>query len=115
SAAPAGLIDDSIRPKLQPAMSAHVGVVRDHEGFAAGLKTIAEMFEASTTDSRTENWEATNLLTVASAIAAAAQQRTETRGSHWRDDFPHSDPSWRGHLTSVLRHGGSLQTDFVPL
>ena len=33
-------------------------------------------------------WETTNLLTVSAALAAAAALREETRGSHWREDFP---------------------------
>ena len=36
----------------------------------------------------TEGWETTNLLTVATALTAAARAREETRGSHWREDFP---------------------------
>ena len=33
-------------------------------------------------------WEATNLLTISTALAGAARLREETRGSHWREDFP---------------------------
>ena len=36
------------------------------------------------------SWETTNILTVASAVVAAAARRTESRGSHRRTDFPES-------------------------
>jgi succinate dehydrogenase/fumarate reductase flavoprotein subunit len=56
----------------------------------------------------------TNLLTVSSALVAAAGRREETRGSHWREDFPErDDTTWLGHLDTVLVEG-RLQTDFVP-
>src|SRR5205807_7543975 len=60
----------------------------------------------TSTDPCTETWEATNLLTVASALTAAARAREETRGSHWREDFPDlDDAAWRGHLDTRLADG----------
>ncbi len=38
-----------------------------------------------------ESWETTNLLTISVALADAAALREETRGSHWREDFPERD------------------------
>ena len=49
-----------------------------------------------------------NLLTVATAVVAAAYARTETRGAHWREDFPETDDAWRGHLRGALRPDGSF-------
>ncbi len=110
-----GLVDDSIRPKLQHLMSAHVGVLRDRAGLAAATRGIGELFATASTDSRTENWEATNLLTVASVLVAAAQRRAETRGSHWRDDFPQTDPRWRGHLLTSVGPDGAVHANFAPI
>jgi L-aspartate oxidase len=56
----------------------------------------------------TASWEATNLLTVASALVLAAQRREETRGCHWREDFPTASPLWRGHLLAGLDGTGWL-------
>ena len=62
-----------------------------------------------------EAWEVTNLHTVASAIVAAAGRRAETRGSHWREDFPErADGTWRGHLVTRLV-GNVLTTRYEPL
>jgi L-aspartate oxidase len=56
----------------------------------------------------TASWEATNLLIVASALVVAAQRREETRGCHWREDFPTASPQWRGHLLAGLDPDGRL-------
>ncbi len=45
----------------------------------------------------------TNLHTVATALVAAASRREETRGCHWREDFPDRDDArWHGHLLAGL-------------
>lgn len=49
--------------------------------------------------SPTAGWELQNMLTVCALIAAAAGVRTESRGAHYRVDFPdRDDRSWRAHL-----------------
>ena len=111
----AGLVDDAVRPTLQHVMSGHVGVLRDQAGLAAASHAVAQLAATTSTQCRTENWEATNLLTVASVLIAAAQRRTETRGSHWREDFSATDPKWRGRLMTRLQDDGALRTTFVPL
>jgi L-aspartate oxidase len=45
-------------------------------------------------------WEATGLHAVATALVDAARRREETRGAHWREDFPEADDAWRGHLVT---------------
>jgi succinate dehydrogenase/fumarate reductase flavoprotein subunit len=51
-------------------------------------------------------WETTNLLTVARALTGAALVREETRGSHWREDFPDRDDArWGHHLDVTLDQG----------
>ncbi len=44
-------------------------------------------------------WELQNMLTVCSLITAAAYARTESRGAHFRLDYPQRDDAhWRLHL-----------------
>ena len=40
--------------------------------------------------------------------SVAASRREETRGCHWREDFPTGSPLWRGHLLAGLDAGGRL-------
>jgi succinate dehydrogenase/fumarate reductase flavoprotein subunit len=45
----------------------------------------------------------------------AARARTETRGSHWREDYPDTDDErWSGHLDVAMEPGGGLRLDFAP-
>ena len=42
----------------------------------------------------------------AEALTEAARGREETRGSHWRDDFPERDDvTWAGHFDTVMSDG----------
>jgi L-aspartate oxidase len=114
SPAAQGLLTDEARPALQQLMSRHVGVLRDLKGLDQAERGLADLATTLTDDASTENWEATNLLTVASALVQAARLREETRGSHWRDDFPdRDDEHWRGHLDTTLSADGTLTTRFV--
>jgi len=114
-AGPSGpLLDPALRPDLQRSMSQHVGVLRDLKGLDAAERDLAALAETGAAEPSTESWEATNLLTVASALVHAARRREETRGSHWREDYPQTDDvQWRGHLDVALTDG-RLSAVFVP-
>jgi len=64
---------------------------------------------------RTASWEATNLVTVASALVAAAYAREETRGCHWRDDHPAASDDWLGHLVGSIGSAGNLEQGWEAL
>ncbi|HEX7187623.1 MAG TPA: L-aspartate oxidase [Actinomycetes bacterium] len=101
-----GLLDASVRSDVARTMSERVGVLRDDRGLRdAGLELMELRLRTSDVPC-TEAWEATNLHLVATALAGAALQREETRGSHWREDFPDlDDEHWRAHLVTRLADG----------
>lgn len=84
-------------------MSQQVGIVRTGEGLQAASTRLAEIdrelenppvVNGVGTDVRT--WgEAHNILLVAQLVTAAALRRTESRGAHFRRDFPQTDAAWR--------------------
>ncbi|MFD0852500.1 hypothetical protein ACFQ07_09715, partial [Actinomadura adrarensis] len=44
------------------------------------------------------------------------RRREETRGSHWREDFPdRDDTTWRTHLVTELDATGTLATSAPPM
>jgi len=51
-----------------------------------------------------EGWQLQNTLTVARLIAMSARQRQESRGVHYRVDFPDTSPDWQRHI--VVSKGG---------
>ena len=46
--------------------------------------------------------EARNLLLVAQLVALAALDREESRGAHYREDFPTPLPEWRRHQSLTV-------------
>ncbi len=96
------VLDPAVRAEVQRIMAAYAGVLRSGTGLDRAAAELAALTDRTTDRPRTEAWEATNLHSVASLIVAAARRRQETRGSHWREDFPDASEAWRGHLVSVL-------------
>jgi L-aspartate oxidase len=102
----AGLVPGTLRPDLQHVMTERAGVLRSREGLADGAAALDVLAEKESGDAGTAAWETTNLLTVGRALVEAALAREETRGSHWRDDFPDRDDArWARHLDVRLVDG----------
>ncbi len=102
---PPGLISPDVRGELQQVMSGRAGVLRDGNGLESAAKDLQRLRGRAPGQPCTEAWEATNLHLVASALVAAATRREETRGSHWREDFPDRSDAWLGHLVIRLADG----------
>jgi L-aspartate oxidase len=107
-------IDNEIRPALQQAMTRGAGVLRSAESLAATHRAVASL-GTRRAPANTASWEAANLVTVAAALLAAASRRAETRGCHWREDFPAADPAWLGHLLAGIGRDGSIAEAWEPL
>ncbi len=101
------VVAETVREPLQRAMSQGAGVLRTRESLSITADTIVAL-GAERASPRTTTWEATNLVTVAAALVGAATLREETRGCHWREDFPDADPEWVGHLHAGIEPDGSL-------
>jgi L-aspartate oxidase len=106
----AGLVDAAHRVTIRSTMSRHVGVLRDASSLdAAGTSLDEVAASASDTVAPTQAaFEATNLLTVARAMVAAATARTESRGCHRRTDHPEPRPEWVAHLSIGLPESDDL-------
>lgn len=97
------------RVVIQQAMTQGVGVLRSRESVAGALATVLSQPEGGVADLCTQAWETTNVATAAAAIALAAGIREETRGSHWREDFPDADDNrWRVRISTRLDADGEL-------
>jgi L-aspartate oxidase len=95
------------REALQRAMTRGAGVLRSAESLRATAATLREVGDGAF-GTGTAAWELTNLVTVASALVAAGYARRETRGCHWREDFPSPDDVWLGHVLGAIGSDGSL-------
>ena len=72
---------------LRRAMTAKVGVIRDDASISTALGVIAGLERTGAADLRLDN-----MLTTAKLIATAALRRKESRGAHFRSDYPEADP-----------------------
>ncbi|MCY2929387.1 MAG: L-aspartate oxidase [Planctomycetota bacterium] len=88
-----------IRNSLRSILWRNVGIARRGERLAETLEIIQfwgryvldkEFFDPA-------GWEIQNMLTSAYLLTEAALRRTETRGVHYRSDFPDTDPVWARH------------------
>lgn len=109
-----GLVDQGERRKLQRAMTDGVGVLRSAESMASAISIVDTL--AAGGEPATEAWETTNLALLSGVLARHALLREETRGSHWREDFPsRDDERWSVRLASTLGPDGAVATRRIPL
>jgi L-aspartate oxidase len=90
-----------ITNSLRSLMVRHLGVVRDRAGLEQAERDVAfwcRYVLGREFDAR-PGWELQNLLTVARLMIGAALRREESRGVHFRGDFPQRDDAhWQRHL-----------------
>ncbi len=114
----AGVLPASTMRDLTTTMTDGAGVLRSAaslEGAAKSLGELGRRLADGEGSGGTEQWEATNAHLVASALVAAASVRRETRGCHWREDFPDAQDNFRGHLVTHLTGEGTLSTEYRPV
>ena len=78
-----------------------VGLFRTREALSAAVDTL-ERASVPAAPATADEWRLRNLVTVARLIARAAVRREESRGGHFRADFPERDDArWKIHLVDV--------------
>ena len=81
-------VDPAREQALRDLMTANVGVIRDAAGLTHALHAIARLDGDSANAPQLRN-----MATAAMLVTAAALRRTESRGGHYRADFPKTDPA----------------------
>jgi succinate dehydrogenase / fumarate reductase flavoprotein subunit len=116
----------TIQHDLQQMMQDLVGIVRTQREMDQAMTEIdrlrQEAEQVGVVGHREYNtgWHASidlaNLLLVSEAITRSARERTESRGAHFREDFPQKDPAL-GRVNMVVRQGpdGTMQVARVPI
>lgn len=114
-----------IQSRLQEMMQDLVGIVRTGKELDEAVEKIRvlqrEAREVSADANRSYNpgWhtalELSHMLTVAEAIALAARERKESRGGHFREDYPEKSESFGSVNTSITRtSAGEMDVRTVP-
>jgi L-aspartate oxidase len=110
---PEFLLDPAIKMTLQLAMSQGAGVMRSAQSLGETLTTLQQLATHTSNKPCIEAWEVSNLYLLATAIARAALEREETRGSHWRSDFPESNSNWVKRIVQSYDRVGKWNSKFV--
>ncbi len=115
-----------IRREMEDAMMGYVGVFREEAGMkqAIGIiKDLQERYQHIALDDKgkkfntevLEAWELGALLDVAEVTAVAALNRTESRGGHYREDYPkRDDEHWLKH-SLAWRRNGQVELGYKPV
>ena len=95
-----------IRRKMQQIMWQYVGIIRDKQGLLKAQADIDKYRQEFSPSLEISDLETANMLTLASLIIRAALAREESRGGHFRSDFPTAGEGWQKH--SVLKRGEDI-------
>jgi succinate dehydrogenase / fumarate reductase flavoprotein subunit len=115
-----------VQHSLQDMMQDKVGIVRNEADMAGALDALAVLKKRAAgvgIDGNREynpGWhtclDLPNLLTVSEAVARSALDRRESRGGHFREDYPDKGKEFGGHNTVVRREpDGGMQLKREPI
>ena len=103
-----------IRDRLADTMRKRLGIVREEANLAEGLREVDGLLcdaKSVRHDDGVPSYYAyslTGILTLARATLACALARQESRGAHWRRDYPDSDDGCR-YATLIAYDGGKYR------
>ncbi len=86
---------------VRAAMSRHAGVLRDEAGLSEAVRVLAQMEGDAA---------ALGLM-----MCVAMRRRTESRGGHWRTDYPARSGAWARRATLTLEEARTLARESAPV
>ncbi len=105
-----GGADDAVVRELRGLMWDEVGLVRDESGLARSIERLRALHETAAHASV----ETQNMMLVSALIAQSALARHESRGAHYRSDYPIANPVLR-HRTAITWSESNWSADVVPM
>ncbi|HIP78571.1 MAG TPA: FAD-dependent oxidoreductase [Kiloniellaceae bacterium] len=117
---------NALRETLWQQMWDNVGILRTAAGLEHGRAAVAELTTALEETGLADadrafnltwhDWlNLQNLLTISAVIAEAALAREDSRGAHFREDFPETGDLEKSAFTRVRLEGQALETAMVPV
>jgi L-aspartate oxidase len=85
-------------PNLQSLMWDKVGIIRSDKSLKEAATILATWESLLPQPSDRPSYELNNLVLCARLVTEAALLRKESRGAHFRTDFPQNSPEWQQHI-----------------
>lgn len=107
---------DDVLNSLQSIMGRNVAIERSGDRLRETIEII-EFWARYVMDKVFDDphaWETQNLLSIAWCVASGAATRCESRGVHFRSDFPQPDDAWRCHI-DLCRTDEGIQCSTTPV
>jgi L-aspartate oxidase len=96
-------ITTAVKKRVKRVMWERVGILRDKDSLQRALTEFEQISEANLGVS------SRNFVTLAMLVTRAALWREESRGGHFRNDFPERDEKWRVH--SIQKINAEISAD----
>lgn len=115
-----------IRAEMRNLMTEKVGVFRVEKGILEAIEALKELKERACRTALScedlimnpdliQRWEVDSLLDNAMVIAEAALHRRESRGGHFRDDFPERNDQFHYHTLTYMAEYGEVRLGKRPV
>jgi L-aspartate oxidase len=91
-----GTISTAVKKRVKRVMWERVGILRDKESLKRALKEFEQISQSNLSVS------SRNFVTLAKLVAAGALWREESRGGHFRTDYPERNEKFRAHSIQKL-------------
>jgi len=98
--------DVALIPKTEALYYSNLTIVRTK----TGLREVLDFVGANQANT---NVVVKNRLTLGSILATAALTREESRGTHYREDFPEKNPIWKKRIVISQGNGGAPKVEFL--
>lgn len=96
-------LSTAVKKRVKRVMWERVGILRDRDSLQ---RAIAEFEQIASSNLSTSS---RNFVTLAMLVAKAALWREESRGGHFRTDFPEQAEKWKVH--SIQKFGSGISSD----
>jgi succinate dehydrogenase/fumarate reductase flavoprotein subunit len=116
-----GVKPSEILRRIKDVMWDKVGMIRDAEKLQSAQKELslirkdAQSLSASDAAEQQACLELYDMLNTADMVTTSALERKESRGAHYRTDYPELDPVWEKNIRIFKNGDGELVTKTVPL
>jgi succinate dehydrogenase/fumarate reductase flavoprotein subunit len=120
-----GIPPKAVRDKIRTLMSDYMGVARNEIDLKKALEGIKSIRGSKAQNIRVPDFKRFNIawieaievpymLDVAEMMVRSALYRTESRGGHYREDYPNTESSWLKH-TLVKKKDNTMVMDTAPV